>query len=184
MGLRCPDRAEALKCPGTSTLPSWPSLTCSRRSSFQKHQWPPPTDPHSPFGDHFVPSLAFSPEKTNSAWAAAISPSKGSPAAWKVSSRSRAFCPCYHAERRHLPPSSLESSSLTWQGKQDEKVNQPSKRGCPSATSVLREASVSSRLDKDTLTYAAETLPSISSKLKLAMGLFHLFKSTCLIWHN
>jgi len=63
----------------------------------------------------------------------------------------------------------------------EEVVNQPSKLGCPSATAVLREAPVSSRLHKGTF---SKIVLSIPNKSKLAIGLCHLFKSTCLIWRN
>lgn len=83
-----------------------------------------------------------------------------------------------------LSPSSLESSSWMWQGKRDEKVNQPSRWGCPSATGVLIEALVSSRFHKGTVTHAAKILPSIPSILKHAVDMIHVFENTCLIWQN
>lgn len=87
--------------------------------------------------------------------------------------RVKAFSPLISGEL-HLDVAGKEG----WEG------GQALQMGLSLCHKCAEGAPVSSRLHKGTITYTAEILPSIPSKLKLAMGLFHLFKSTCLIWHN
>lgn len=84
LGVSLTQIEQKVSVPWDKSMPSRPSLPCRRNPFFQRHLYPPLTDPHSPLGKHFVLSLAFSPEKTNSAWAVTISRSKAFPSAWKA----------------------------------------------------------------------------------------------------